>query len=385
MKISKKARMIPPFLVMEVLEKAKELEKRGIDVVHMEVGEPDFDTPKKVVDHAIKSLKAGRTHYTHSMGHIELREEIARYHKEKYGNHISPDRIVVTTGSSPALLMAFMSICDPGDEVILSNPHYSCYPSFIEFAQGTPVYVDVHEKDGFQYRAKAIREKITEKTCAILLNSPSNPTGNLLASGVMKQIAKMGILVISDEIYHGLVYDKRARSILEYTDNAVVINGFSKLFAMTGWRLGYAVLPPLLVRPFQKIQQNFFISAGDFIQDCAVTALSKCEKGTEEMRREYNKRRKMVLKRVKEMGLGVTVEPQGAFYLFCNVKHLCEKTGLNSKALAFDILEKAHLAITPGTDFGAGGEGYIRMSYAGNYERIEKGMDRLEKYIKSLD
>jgi len=164
-----------------------------------------------------------------------------------------------------------------------------------------------------------------------------------------------------------------------------VINGFSKLFAMTGWRLGYAVLPPLLVRPFQKIQQNFFISAGDFIQDCAVTALSKCEKGTEEMRREYNRRRKLALRRVKEMGLGVTVEPQGAFYLFCNVKHLCEKTGLNSKALAFDILEKAHLAITPGTDFGAGGEGYIRMSYAGNYKRIEKGMDRLEKYIRRLD
>lgn len=381
MKISKKALSIPPFLVMEVLEKAKELEAQGHEVVHMEVGEPDFDTPKCVINHAVDSLKKGNTHYTHSMGRIELRESIAKYHHENYGYQVSADQIVVTCGSSPALLMTFMTICDPGDQIILSNPHYSCYPNFVEFGQGTPVYVDVFEKDGFQYRPEAIKEKITDKTRAILINSPSNPTGNLLSPDVMKQIADIGILVISDEIYHGLVYGNHAKSILEITDNAVVINGFSKLFAMTGWRLGYAILPPDLVRPFQKIQQNFFISAGDFIQDCAVTALADCGDEIESMRLEYDRRRKLVLDRVRAMGLGVTVEPEGAFYLFCNFKHICQKRGMNSYELAFDILEKAHLAITPGTDFGSRGEGYIRMSYATKYEMIEKGMDRLEKYL----
>ena len=383
-KISQKAQSIPPFLVMEVLEHAKALESQGHDIVHMEVGEPDFDTPKCVIENAINSLKCGLTHYTHSMGRMELREDIAAYHLMRYGYEVSPERIIITNGSSPALLMTFMAICDPGDEVILSNPHYACYPNLIQFGQGRPVFVDVFEEDGFQYRPESIQEKITDRTLAILINSPSNPTGNLLSPEVMSRIAKMGILIISDEIYHGLVYGGEVRSILEFTDKAVVINGFSKLFAMTGWRLGYAIVPEKLVRPIQKLQQNFFISAGDFVQEAARTALFGCADELERMRTEYDRRRKLVLKRLKELELGVKVEPQGAFYVFFNAKKLCEQTGMNSYELAFDILEKAHLALTPGTDFGIHGEGYLRISYATQYEKIEEGLDRLEKYIKRL-
>jgi aspartate/methionine/tyrosine aminotransferase len=382
MKISQKALAIPPFLVMEVLERAQALEQKGADIVHMEIGEPDFDTPECVVNHAIGSLQKGMTHYTHSLGQLALRESIAQYHRAQYGTNVSPDQIIVTNGSSPALLLTFMAICDPGDEVILSNPHYACYPNLITFGQGTPVFVDVHAKDGFQYRPEAIREKITARTQAILINSPSNPTGNLLGADVMEQIADLGVLVISDEIYHGLIYKGRARSIYEFTDNAIVINGFSKQFAMTGWRLGYAIVPEKLVRPLQKLQQNFFISAGDFVQDCARTALTGCADEIENMRIEYDRRRKLVLKSVRRMGLGVTVEPQGAFYVFCDAKHVCKKTGMNSHELAFDILEKAHVALAPGTDFGTGGEGYLRISYANKYERIEQGLERLAEYLE---
>ena len=384
MKISEKAQKIPPFIVMEVLERAQALERQGHDVVHMEVGEPDFDTPPCVVDHAIESLRKGMTHYTHSMGRLGLREAIVKYHKDLFSCEFSPEQVIVTSGSSPALLLTFMAICDPGDEVILSNPHYACYPNLITFGQGTPVYVYVFEQDGFQYRPEAIREKITDKTRAILINSPSNPTGNLLSAEVMEQIAGLGVLVISDEIYNGLVYEGRARSILEFSDNAVVINGFSKLFAMTGWRLGYAIVPEKLARPMQKLQQNFFISAGDFVQDCATTALFGCREDLDAMVAEYGRRRKLVVRRVREMGIASTVEPQGAFYVFCNVKHVCKKTGLNSYDLCFDILEKAHVAVTPGTDFGSGGEGYLRISYANKYERIEKGLDRLGAYLANL-
>ncbi|MFC1890256.1 pyridoxal phosphate-dependent aminotransferase [Thermodesulfobacteriota bacterium] len=384
MKISEKARSIPPFLVMEVMERAQALESRGTDVVHMEVGEPDFDTPGAVIEAAMDALGEGKTHYTHSMGRIELREGIAGYYRERYGIDVSPERIIVTSGSSPALLLVFMAICDPGDEIILTNPHYACYPPLIAFGQGRPVFVDVFEADGFQYRPESIRDAITPATRAILVNSPSNPTGNLLSDESMRAIAGLSVPVVSDEIYHGLVYEGRAHSILEFTDDAIVINGFSKLFAMTGWRLGYAIVPEALVRPIQKMQQNFFISAGDFAQSAALAALTECGEELEAMRREYDRRRKLVLSRLRDLGLGVAVEPVGAFYVFCNMKSICEKTGMDSYRLAFDILERAHLAVTPGTDFGPGGEGYIRLSYATDYERIEEGMNRLEGFLKNI-
>ena len=380
-KPSAKSQNIPPFLVMEVLERAKRMEAEGTPIIHMEVGEPDFRTPACVIEKARVGLEHGETHYTHSLGRRDLREAIADWHGREYGTAVDPDCIVVTSGSSPALLLVFLALCDPGDEIILSNPGYACYPQIVDFGGGKPVFVDVFEEDGFQYRPAAIAAKITPRTKAILINSPSNPTGNLLDRERMAAICALGPPVVSDEIYHGLVYQGRAVSAREVCDTAIVVNGFSKLFAMTGWRLGYVVLPPELVRPVQKMQQNFFISAGDFVQSAAIAALDGCAGEVEAMRNEYNRRRRQVLARCREIGLGVTVEPTGAFYVFCNVKKYCRQTGLNCYDLAFDILSKAHVAVTPGTDFGPGGEGYIRLCYANSYEDLTEGFNRLEEYF----
>ncbi len=380
---SRKSLEIPPFLVMEVLEKAKAMEAQGAHIIHMEVGEPDFDSPPAILERAQESLRHGETHYTHSLGRRELRAAVARWHGRRYGTQIDPETILITMGSSPALLLTFLALCDPGDEVILSNPGYACYPQIVSFGGGTPVYVDVHESDGFQYRTEKIREKITLRTKAILVNSPSNPTGNLIERARLEEICALGPVVVSDEIYHGLVYGEPAVSAREVSENTVVVNGFSKLFAMTGWRLGYAIVPPELVRPMQKMQQNFFISAGDFVQVAAIAALEQCDREVEAMRAEYDRRRRLVLARCRDIGLGVTVEPTGAFYVFTNVKHFCAKCGLDCYDLAFDILEQAHVAVTPGTDFGPGGEGYIRLSYANSYDNLAEGLNRLENYFRT--
>lgn len=379
--VSKKALEVPPFYVMEVLERAQELERQGRDIVHMEVGEPDFDSPPPVIAAGIAAIRAGDTHYTHSMGTTDLRHAIAEWHTRQYGVAVSPDRIVVTMGSSAALLIAFLALCDPGDEIVISDPHYACYPNMIAFAQGTPVRVPVREDDGFVLRADAVRAAIGPRTKAVLVNSPSNPTGNMMDAAALRELASLGVLVISDEIYHGLTYGERAHSMLEFSQECVVTSGFSKLFAMTGWRLGYVIAPPDLVRPMQKIQQNFFISAGSFVQAAGIAALRDCDAHTAAMREEYARRRELVMRRLREMSRPQRVEPTGAFYAFVNVRDVCARRGTNSHALAFDILERAGVAVTPGTDFGPGGEGYIRLSYANRYERLDEGLARLARYF----
>ena len=220
-------------------------------------------------------------------------------------------------------------------------------------------------------------ERLGPRTKAILINSPSNPTGNLLEAERMRALAEMGPLIISDEIYHGLVYEGREHSILEFTDRAVVLNGFSKHYAMTGWRLGYLILPPEMVRPIQKIHQNFFISANDFVQWAGITALREAGPEVERMRRIYDERRRYMLRRLRDLGFGITVEPTGAFYVLANAKHISD----DSYSLAFEILEKAKVGVAPGIDFGTHAEGYLRFSYAASLDRIREGMDRLESYL----
>ncbi len=375
--ISQKAKDISPFIVMEVLEKAAEMEKKGIDIVHLEVGEPDFNVPSCVGKAVRKAFDEGKTHYTHSLGDYELRQEIARKYKKEYQITISPEQIVVTSGSSPAILLALSVLCEPGDEVILSDPGYACYANFIRFVDAKAVMVPVYEADGFQYRPEVIEKYITPKTRGIFINSPMNPTGNLLSTEVMRQLAEFEIPILSDEIYHGLVYKGKAHSILEVTDKAFVLNGFSKRYAMTGLRLGYVIAPKEYVRHMQKIQQNLFICAGSTVQQAGIEALRSADKDVERMRRIYDERRKYLIRRLKKMGFSIKVEPTGAFYVFVNVKHLSD----NCYKLAFDILEKAHVGVTPGIDFGANGEGFIRFSYANSIENIEKGMNRLQQYL----
>ena len=378
MAISSKAIEIPPFIVMDVLERAQEIAReQQIEVIHLEVGEPDFETPACIVEAAVKAMKNSQTHYTHSQGLLELREAIVEYYAEKYVAEISPEQILVTSGTSPAMLLLFGALLESGDEVILSNPHYACYPNFISMLDGKPVYVNVYEENGFQYTVEGIREKMTDRTKSILINSPSNPTGNLLAPELMQNIAELGPRIISDEIYHGLVYEGRAHSILEYTDRAFVMNGFSKLFAMTGWRLGYIIAPKKFIRPLQKLQQNFFICANSFVQWAGIAALKEAEADTLRMKNIYNERRLHLIQGLREIGFGVTVEPTGAFYVFANAKTF----GRDCYKLAFDILENAKVAVTPGIDFGSNGEGYLRFSYANSLEHIQEGLRRLDRYL----
>jgi aspartate/methionine/tyrosine aminotransferase len=376
--VSGRARDIKPFIVMDVMERAAELERQGVPVIHMEVGEPDFDTPACVTEAGIRALREGKTHYTHSMGTLALREEICRHYADTYGVRAEPGQVIVTAGTSPAMLLGFAALLEPGDEVIVSDPCYACYLNFIRFVGGVPVCVPVDEEDGFQYRTKAISEKITPRTKAILVNSPSNPTGNLLSKERMEAIAQLGPLVVSDEIYHGLVYEGKEHSILEFTDNAMVFNGFSKAYAMTGWRLGYIICPKEFSRPLQKLHQNFAISANAMVQEAGIAALREAGPDVSAMRKVYDERRRAMIQKLRELGFGITVEPTGAFYVFANAKHL----GNDSYKLAFDILEKAHVGVTPGVDFGARAEGYLRFSYATGLSSILEGMERLARYLR---
>jgi aspartate/methionine/tyrosine aminotransferase len=375
--ISKKAQEIPPFIVMDVLEKAQEFERMGERVIHMEVGEPDFDTPECINEACYRAICEGKTHYTHSLGLIELREAIAEKYLEKYRVKVSPEQILVTSGTSPALLLLFAALLEPADEIILSNPYYPCYPNIIRFVGGSPVFVEVMEEEGFQYLPEMIEEKMSQRVKGILINSPSNPTGNVMASERMTKIAQFSPYIISDEIYHGLVYEGKAHSILEFTDRAFVINGFSKLYAMTGWRLGYVIAPREFIRPMQKIQQNLFISASSFAQWGAVVGLKEAEGDIQQMRETYDRRRRFLIPKLRALGFGITVEPTGAFYILANAKRFSN----DSYKLAFDILSEAKVGVAPGIDFGPNAEGYLRFSYANSMENIEEGMRRLEKYL----
>jgi aspartate/methionine/tyrosine aminotransferase len=376
--ISKKAKEIPPFIVMDVLEKAQELARMGEDVIHLEVGEPDFDTPECIKEACFRAIREGETHYTHSLGLIELREAIAEDYWKKYRVKISPEQILVASGTSPALLLLFSALLEPGDEVILSNPYYACYPNFIRFVDGNPVFVDVMEEEGFQYLPEMVEPKLNPRVKGIMINSPSNPTGNVMDKERMLKIAKLSPYIISDEIYHGLVYRGKAHSILEFTDRAFVINGFSKLYAMTGWRLGYVIAPIEFIRPMQKIQQNLFISASSFVQWAALAGLKEASEDVQRMRETYDQRRRFLIPRLKELGFGITVEPTGAFYILANAKHFSK----DSYGLAFDILKEAKVGVAPGIDFGTNAEGYLRFCYANPLENIREAMNRLEGYLK---
>ena len=378
---ARRVREIEPFLAVEVAERAGTLERSGVDVVHLEYGEPDFEAPPVVRDALEKALKDGRARYTHSLGLLELREAIAEHYERAYGVSVSPDQVLVTPGTSPAMLLLFGHLLDPGDEVVLSNPYYACYPNFIRYADGVPVEVDVSEADRFQYRPEAIRERLSARTRAIVVNSPANPTGSVLAPDRMAALAALarerGVAVVSDEIYHGLTEGGRDRSILEFTDQAFVLNGFSKAFAMTGWRLGWVIAPPEHVRSLQTLYGNFFISANEFVQWAGVAALREAVDETARFRRIFAERRRAMVDGLRAIGLGVGFEPEGAFYVLANARRFTR----DSVSFAYEILERAHVAVTPGAAFGSNAEGYLRFSYASSVERIREGLRRLGDFL----
>ena len=369
---------VTPFLAMEIMERAKALEQQGRDVIYLCLGEPDFPTPMAVSDAAIRALQKGETLYTHSLGRLDLREEIADFYLRRYGVVVPPEQILVSSGTSPLMLLLFSALLEDGDEVILPDPSYACYPNFIRFADGVPRYLRTRPEDGFQPRPDEVRRLVTERTQGLLINSPANPAGSVLSADWMRELAGLSIPIVSDEIYHGLTYEGEEHSILEFSSDAFVLGGFSKAYAMTGWRLGYLIAPNWCMRTLQSLHQNFLISANSFVQAGGIAALRECQGDVERMRAEYDRRRRHIVARLGEIGLKVHCLPQGAFYVLADARHISS----DSMALAKEILEATGVAVTPGIDFGEGAEGFLRFSYANSLENIDRAVDKLESFFR---
>ncbi len=380
-----KLELLEPFLAMEVLERAQELEREGHDIVHLELGEPDFDPPAAAVEAARRALAAGRTRYTDSRGLPELREAIARDYRARFGVAVSPERVLVTSGTSPAMLVAFSLLLEPGDEVVVPSPHYPCYPNFVRFCGGEPVFVETDAARGHHIDPEAVRRVVGPRTRAIVVASPANPTGAVQPLETLRELAGMGVPLVADEIYDGLVYGAAPRqSVLQLEEatrgDAFVLDGLSKRYAMTGFRLGWLVLPEWAQRPSRILAQNLFISVSSFVQDAAIAALEQGAETLEPVRRLYAQRRDRLVEGLRGLGFGVEHVPEGAFYVLADARRF----GADSRALASRLLERAHVATTPGIDFGDAGEGRLRFCYAVAEERIEEGLRRLAPALEQI-
>jgi aspartate/methionine/tyrosine aminotransferase len=378
--ISLRSQAIRPFVVMDLVARAKELESAGRDIVRLEIGDPDFPTPTVITQAAEQAMQDGSTHYTQSLGLPDLRNALTARYLEHYGVDVDPENIIVTQGTSPAMLLLFGSLLDPGDEVIMPDPCYPAYPNYVSFLGGIPKLVPVRAEDGFRYRAEEVRAAIGPRTKAIMINSPGNPTGAVLGDEDLRALADIaeetGIYIASDEIYHGLDFCGPDRTILQYTDRAFVLNGFSKAYAMTGWRLGYLIAPLEFVRPAEKIQQNFFLAANAFVQQAGVVALTEAGPDLARMRATYDERRRYLVPALEEAGLKIACPPCGAFYVFADARNW----STDSLALSYRLLEEAGVSCAPGVDFGQGGEGFLRFSYATDIERLREGVGRLKSW-----
>ena len=375
---SRRSQAIRPFVVMDLVARAKELEAAGRDIVRLEIGDPDFPTPAVITRAAELAMQDGSTHYTQSLGLPDLRNALTERYRDHYGVEVDPENIVVTQGTSPAMLLLFGSLLDPGDEVIMPDPCYPAYPNYVSFLGGVPKLIRVRAEDGFRYRPEEVRAAIGPRTKAIMINSPGNPTGSVLGDADLRVLAgiadEAGIYIASDEIYHGLDFCGPDRTILQYTDRAFVLNGFSKAYAMTGWRLGYLLAPQEFVRPAEKIQQNFFLAANAFVQRAGVVALKEAGPDVARMREVYDERRRYLVPALEEVGLKIACPPCGAFYVFADASSWSS----DSLALSYRLLEEAGVSCAPGVDFGGGGEGFLRFSYATDLDRLREGVSRLK-------
>jgi len=375
-RISRSAAAVAPFLAMDILERAQELEREGADIVHLEVGEPDFDTPACVQRAAEAAIREGRTHYTHSLGLWELREAVAQHYHTEYGVRVEPERVLITTGTSGGLALLMALLLDPGDAVLLPDPGYACYPNFVRAFHGEPLRFPTIAADGYRYDPAAVHAALTPRTRALIVNSPSNPTAAVQDLSTLEALAGLGVPVISDEIYHGLTYGSCAPSMLQATDRCFVLDGFSKRYAMTGWRIGWLVAPREYVPALQRLQQNLFICAGSVAQYAGLAALREAGDDVQAMRAEYALRRDVLLRGLRDLGFGIPAEPRGAYYVLADARHLDG----DSVRLARRILEEARVGVGPGRDFGAA-EGYLRFSFASARDRIEEGLRRLRDWL----
>ena len=375
--LSRRVGQIEPFLAMELMERAKVLQAQGRDMIYLCLGEPDFPTPNAVIAAATAALSEHATSYTHSLGLLELREEICRHYLDTYGVTIVPEQVMVSSGTSPLMLILFSALLEEGDELIMSDPGYACYPSFVRFAGGFPMTVRTAAENGFQPRVEEVRALLSERSRGLLINSPSNPAGSLLSPQDLAALAELPIPIISDEIYHGLTYAGEEQSILQHTQDAFVLGGFSKAYAMTGWRLGFLIAPLNIMRRLQILHQNFMICANHFVQRAGIVALRDCRAEVERMRTIFNQRRVKLIQGLRRLGFGVHFEPQGAFYVLADARHIDG----DSQRLALDILEQTGVAVTPGVDFGAGAEGYLRFSYTRPQEDLDQALERIGLYL----
>jgi aspartate/methionine/tyrosine aminotransferase len=378
---AKRTLEVEPFLAMEVMERGMAMARAGTPVVQLGVGEPDFDAPPAAVQAAIESLQSGETHYTDSRGLFELRAAIADECHARRGVAVDPDQVIVTSGSSPAILLCLNLLVDTGDEVILATPHYPCYPNMISACGGKPVLVPTGPEDGFVMDVAKVREAITPRTRAIFLASPANPTGAVQPKEVVEGLAELGLPILTDEIYDGLVYDDaEVTSPLGSSDEVYLLDGFSKRYAMTGFRLGYLIAPNEAMRPLQSLMQSFFISTSQFVQQAGIAALAHGAEHVEQMRQEYAIRRRLLIDGLRDMGLSIPIDPPGAFYVLVDMRHF-ERDSLT---LCFDILERAHVALGPGRDFGEVAEGFVRFSFATARPQIEEALRRLARALPEL-
>ncbi len=372
---------VKPFLAMEVMERGMAMSRAGAEVVQLGVGEPGFPPPPEVVRAVTSALEQGHTHYTDSRGLYELREAISKDCLHRRGVHVSPDQIVVTNGSSPALFLAINLLVDPGDEIIILTPHYPCYPNLVAVCGGVPVFVPTSPGDGYLADVAGVKRAVTNRTKGILIASPANPTGAVQPPEVMEALVQLGVPVLADEVYDGLLYDQAVNtSPLAFSEECFVFDGFSKRYAMTGFRLGYVIAPSTAIRRLVSLQQNLFISAGHFVQTAALAALVHGRAHLEMMVGEYAQRRARLVAGVRNLGLSVPVKPLGAFYVLADARHL----GQDSLALAFEILERAHVALGPGRDFGEIAEGFLRFSFAAPVDAIDRAMEQLHKAWPSI-
>jgi aspartate/methionine/tyrosine aminotransferase len=374
---------IQPFYVMELAKQAAQLEQAGRDIIHMGIGEPDFTAPEPVIDAAAAALRRGVTQYTSAVGLAALREAIAGHYAHAYGLAIDPARIVVTAGASAALLLACAALVDRDDEVLMPDPSYPCNRHFVVAAEGKPVLVPSGPAERFQLTAADVERLWNPRTRGVLLASPSNPTGTSIAPDELRRIVEAvrvrGGFTIVDEIYQGLSYDAPPVSALSFGDDVITVNSFSKYFNMTGWRLGWLVVPPALVGAFEKLAQNLFICASALAQHAALACFEPATLAIYEARRvEFGRRRAFIAPALESLGFGVPVMPDGAFYVYADCRQVPHAAAGDSAALTHAMLHDAGVVLVPGMDFGHHApRSYIRLSYATAYAKLEEAVERL--------
>jgi len=383
MHISKRIRQISPFHVMDILARAKLLEAEGHDVIHLEVGEPDFDTPKVVRDAAKKAIDEGRTYYTPAMGLPQLRSKIATYYQQHLCATVDAKNIIVTPGASGALQLVLSAIVDPGQKVLMADPGYPCNRHFVRMLEGCAQSIAVSADSQYQLTHQLIRDHWSSETVAVMLASPSNPTGTLISRNEMQQIIavvnELGGVLIVDEIYQGLVYDQKDFTAAEYSSKIFVINSFSKYFSMTGWRLGWLIAPDEYLEAIDRLAQNIFLAAPTISQYAALEALdAEALSVYEQQKNELKMRRDFLVSGLTSLGFGISVIPAGAFYIYADVSKFTN----DSFTFCSDLLETVHVAITPGLDFGEyQASQYVRFAYTQPIEKLQLALNRLEEFL----